>query len=237
VMDAAGNTSTVNFLFRYDPSQQQEMSFPQNSISLLPNQENKLEFSDINVYFPPSSFYHLVPFLYAAQQAKEAVAASGIHSLHNYTVPVNDSFTVKIKLNDSVPGNLRDKVVMQLNTNKKKVAVKGPWMDNWMTARFWDLGSVRLLVDTIPPVIYTTGWRDGSNVKKKKSIALIARDNAGELRRFRAELNGSWLMFRRKDDGFIHDFDEHTSPGKHTLRVIAEDEAGNVSEKMLTFTR
>jgi hypothetical protein len=235
VRDAQGNESTLRFNFRYEPSLQQDRMFAQNFISLLPNQENKIAFDDIQVDFPASSFYHMVPFVYSATTAMNA--ASNIHQLHNFTVPVNDSFTVRLKLNEQVPDTLRNKVVMQLLSNRKKVATKGEWNSNWMSAKFWDLGSVRLLVDTIPPVINTSGWTNGSNVKGRKSISLLVRDAVGEIKSFRAELDGKWLMFRRKDDLFIHDFDEHTSAGKHSLRIIAEDQAGNVSENIYTFTR
>lgn len=237
VYDAQGNVSVLAFNFKYDPAATKQPLFVQNSIPLLPNQENTISYSDINVVFPPTAFYHMVPFVYAAQQAKDMASASNIHLLHNPAVPVQDSFTVRLKVNEQLPETLRDRVVMQLVSNRKKEAVKGTWQNNWMEARLWDLGSVRLLVDTIPPVVSLSGWTSGTSLKAHKSMALVVKDDAGEIKTFRAELDGKWLMFRRKNDAFIHDFDSRTTPGKHDLKVIVEDQAGNLTQKNYSFTR
>jgi hypothetical protein len=235
VLDPEGNTATLKFRFRYDPALNQEMFFTTNSIPMFPNQENRLSMNDIEVLFPPHSFYHMVPFVHTVMEAKQ-LDASGIHSLHSYNIPVHDSFTVKIRSQIPASDPLREKIVMQLTSNRKKVATKGAWDGDWMTAKFWDLGQVRLLVDTIPPTL-TTGMRNGANLGKSKAIVFTARDNAGEIKSFRAELDGKWLMFRRKSYSFIHDFDERTTRGKHELKVRVEDVAGNITERTYTFTR
>ena len=236
VLDPEGNVATLKFRFRYDPALNQEMFFTTNSIPMLPNQENKLSMNDIEVLFPQYSFYHMVPFVHTVMEAKQMAAASGIHSLHNYQIPVHDSFTVRLRSQIPSTDPLRDKIVMQLTSDRKKVATKGAWEGDWMQAKFWDLGQVKLLVDTVPPSL-TTSLRNNANLSKRKSIVFTARDNAGEIKRFRTELDGKWLMFRRKSYSFIHDFDERTTRGKHELRVRVEDEAGNITERVYTFTR
>lgn len=106
-----------------------------------------------------------------------------------------------------------------------------------MVAKYWDLGNVRLLVDTIPPTITPAGWRSNSSLKALKSIAFTVKDDLGEIKSFRAMLDGKWLMFRRKSYSFIHDFDERTNSGAHELKVMVEDEAGNITERTYNFTR
>jgi hypothetical protein len=236
-MDAAGNVTKLRFRFKFDPAKTKDYMFTQNSIPLLPNQENTIEFDDINVFFPATSFYHMVPFVYAVQETNTARAASRIHSLHNYTIPINDSFTVKIKTTLPANNPLRDRVVIQLTSNRKIEAQKGAWNGDWMTAKFGDLGNIRLLIDTVPPTIRPVGWKAGSNLKKLRSISFIVKDDVGEIQSFRAELDGKWLMFRRKDNSFIHDFDERTTPGAHELKVTVLDMAGNTSEKSYRFIR
>jgi len=233
--DAAGNTTITTIRFRYDPFKQQDLMFAQNFLSFLPNQQNQLDFPGINASFPASSFYHIVPFVYAASWGMKA--ASATHQLFNAAIPVQDSFTVRLQLNDSISPLLKDKVVMQLNTGKKKVVTKGEWQDNWMSAKFWDLGAVRLIADTIKPTITPVGWKNGSTLKARKSFAFVVRDDVGEISSFRAELDGKWLLFCRKDHLFIHDFDERTTQGKHSLRVQVQDEAGNITDKMYTFIK
>ena len=237
VYDAAGNKSVTRFRFRYDSSGSKAITFASNTITMLPNQQNELTHDEIKVNFPPSSFYHTVPFVHIAQQANTLAAASKGHLLHTIQVPVNDSFTVKIKTSLATNDPLRNKVVMQLLGNDKKVATKGTWEDDWMVAKFWDLGKVQLLTDTIPPTIVLAGWRNNGNLKARKSLSFTIRDDVGEIKIFKALLDGKWLMFRRKSYSFIHDFDERTSEGKHELQVLVEDQAGNITNKTYIFTR
>ncbi len=235
--DAAGNVSVATFRFRYEPARLTDLTFPDSTLLLFPNQQNSIAFKEVQVTFPTDAFYHMVPFVYAVQEAVNLAAASKTHVLHNTMVPVHDSFTVRIKSDIPADDTRRDKIVMQLKANDKTVATKGTWEDNWMSAKFLDLGSVRLLVDTTPPTIVQSGWRNNANVKSLKSIAFTVRDDAGEIKSFRAMLDGKWLMFRRKSYSFIHDFDERTTAGNHQLQITVEDQAGNVTEKKYGFTR
>jgi hypothetical protein len=126
---------------------------------------------------------------------------------------------------------------MQLLYKGDKDVVKNDWKGDWMEGKFRDFGVIKLVLDTIPPTLTPVGLRNGSNLKTAGSISFIARDDAGELQRFRAELDGQWLMFSRKSNYFIYRFDEHCPPGTHELKVTVEDVAGNVTERSYTFTR
>jgi hypothetical protein len=70
------------------------------------------------------------------------------------------------------------------------------------------------------------------------------KDNLGAIKSFRAELDpdaagiGQWLCFTNdKGLGYIYKFDEKCPPGKHTLRITAQDVAGNIAVKEIRFTR
>ncbi|TDH24097.1 M23 family metallopeptidase [Segetibacter sp. 3557_3] len=237
VKDVSGNTTTINFRVRYVASAIQNQAANPAAEAMFPGQENKLEKPGIEVRFSKTAFYDTVPFIYATQQPASGAIVSAVHSLHNFTVPVHDSFTVRIQPTADLPEQLRDRVVMQLVNERKKVAVKGSWKNNQLEAKYWDLGKVQLILDTVPPVVRPVGWRDGSLLSKATSITFAAADDAGELKSFRAELDGKWLMFSRKSDYFIHRFDERTSAGSHELLITATDEAGNITSRMYRFTR
>ncbi|WP_018613128.1 M23 family metallopeptidase [Segetibacter koreensis] len=237
VKDAVGNTSTLTFKFRWSPSTTDDLVFPQNSINMAPGKANTLQMDDIEADFSPKAFYDTVPFVYSAELSKDTKVVSAIHHLHNFTVPVHDSFMVRIKPTALIPDNLKDRIVMQLISNHKIEAVKGQWKEGWMEAKFRDLGLVKLLIDTIPPRVAIAGWTNGANLRNKKSIAIATSDNVDDVKSFTAFLDGNWLMFSRKNNTFTHLFDKRTGPGKHELVVEVEDEAGNVTERTYTFTR
>lgn len=237
VKDAAGNSSVLSFKFKWDPSKTEDLMFAANSIFMVTGKENTLKMDDIEADFSAKAFYDTVPFIYSAELSKDTRVVSAIHHLHNFTVPVHDSFVVRIKPIVLISDSVKDRVVMQLISNRKIEAVKGQWKDNWMEAKFRDLGIVKLLIDTLPPNIRLAGWVSGSNLRSRKLISIAASDNVDDVKSFTAFLDGDWVMFSRKDNTFTHAFDERTGPGRHELRVIVEDEAGNITERKYGFIR
>jgi hypothetical protein len=237
VKDVAGNASTVNFKFKWSPRITKDILSVANTILMVPEKENVIKTDDIEVAFSNKAFYDTVPFIYKSSVVNDGKAVSAVHYLHNYTIPVHDSFTVRIRSAITLLEEDKDKVVMQLVSNRKTEAVKGKWTNDWMEAKFRDPGIIKLVVDTIPPRMWPTGWINGGSVSNKKEISFLVNDNLGEIKNFKAMLDGSWLLFSRKNDFFIHKFDEKTTRGKHELVVTAEDEAGNLTEKTFSFTR
>ncbi|MCW3107190.1 MAG: family metallopeptidase [Segetibacter sp.] len=237
VKDVAGNTSVLTFKFKWDPTTTKDVSVASNAIAMVPEKENAIKTDDLEAVFSNRAFYDTVPFVYRSAPANDSKLVSAIHYLHNYTIPVHDSFTVRIKPSSYLTETDRDKVVMQLVSNHKIEAVKGTWVNDWMEAKIRDLGIVKLAIDSIPPRITATGWVNGGTVSNKKSISFVVTDNIGEIKSFKALLDSNWLMFSRKKDSFIHTFDERTTRGKHELVVTVEDIAGNVTEKTYSFIR
>lgn len=230
VKDAAGNSSVLTFKIKWDPSKTENVMFTANSIPMIPRKENTLKMENIEADFSDKAFYDTVPFVYSAELSHDAKTVSAIHHLYNFTIPVHDSFTVRIKPTASIPESLKDRVIVQLISNHKTEAVKGHWKDEWMEAKFRDLGILQLLLDTTPP-----NMRIG---RSRNSIIIGTGDNAGEIRSCKAYLDGNhWLLFSRKNNTFTYAFDEKTAPGRHELTIEVEDVAGNIAEKKYSFTR
>ena len=75
-------------------------------------------------------------------------------------------------------------------------------------------------------------------MSRTSRMVFTVKDNLETVRNVRAELDGKWLRFTNdKGRNFIYIFDELCGPGSHTLKVSAEDEAGNAAVKIFTFTR
>ncbi len=235
VKDAAGNTSVVTYKVRFDPAKVNDRVFAANTITMIPGAENRLTEEEVEVVFSPKAFYDIVPFVYKAEAAKDPKVVSKIHHLHTYKVPVQDYYTVRIKPAVPLADEVKEKVVMQLVSNRKIVTMIGKWDNDWKEGSFRDLGSVRLLIDSAPPTI-STSFKNGANLSKASAITIYTRDNT-EVESFNAMLNGQWLLFSRKGNTFIHKFDERTAAGTHQLTVTVEDIAGNITEKIFTFTR
>jgi hypothetical protein len=237
VKDAAGNATSINFFIQLNKAFGTD-PYPSNAQPLLPNQENFVKGNSVRVSFTKNAFYDVVPFVLNENINANKNNASAFVALHNYTVPVHDSFTVQLKTTLAANDPSRKKVVMQLISGTSKQVKNGDWNGDWMSAKFNKLGFVQLLVDNVVPTITPVGWKNGAILSAAKRLVLKCKDDLGEIDSFRAELDGQWLMFaKRTGDNFIYTFDEHCSKGSHTLKVTVTDVAGNITTTTYTFKR
>ena len=200
-----------------------------------------VENTDCEFYIGEHCLYDSVHIVYKRTAAAAANIVSGVHSIGAAYIPLQDSMTVRIKPLIALDADKRSHIVMQRfagNKQHKQEVQKVDWQKGWAAARFRDMGSFQLVLDETPPVIVPVGFTDGANMSKATRLVFIIKDNLDEFKNFRAELDGKWLRFTNdKGRSFIYIFDEQCAPGAHSLKVSAEDEAGNSAAKIFSFTR
>jgi murein DD-endopeptidase MepM/ murein hydrolase activator NlpD len=172
-------------------------------------------------------------------------AVSPVHAIGFPWIPLQDPLLVRIRPVKEISAAERDRVVMVRMAGNEKEVQRPEWQGGWASARFREFGNFQLVEDQVAPVIQPVGFRDGALLNKAAGITFRVKDNLGAIRSFRAELDppetggaGQWLCFANdKGRAFIYTFDEHCPHGKHLLRVVAEDEAGNTAVGIFHFTR
>ena len=241
VMDAAGNTSLLQFNVQFDPAIPKKSSpapgFPVIQKEFYPGIMNGYENNRIGFLLEEKCLYDSFRFQYSETVQN---GANPIYHLHNNSVPLHKSFLVKIKSN--IPAFVKDKVLIQRSWNAKNSYVKAEPVTlsdgEWFASSIREWGDFQLVVDTLPPIITPLGFKDNSNLSKQNRIAFVVTDNSGELKNFTATLDGNWLRFSNdKGRTFIYTFDEKCTPGPHELLIIAEDLVGNKSERKYHFVR
>ncbi len=235
VKDANGNTSFLKFDIQRGPGVaekiKKETSPFLNQTFFHPGFINLFENNSISFYLSENALYDSIRFRY-----NEIIPQEGytIYQLHNTSVPVQGYFPIKIKASASFP----DKIVMHRFANNKDDYAKAEFENGWYKASFREFGNFQLMIDTIPPKIVPIGVRDGMNAVKLNRLAFVITDNTEEIKKFTATLDGNWLRFSNdKGKTFIYTFDEMCPPGEHELKIIAEDQVGNVTEKIYHFTK
>lgn len=239
VKDANGNTSLLKFDIKRnanipEPQKLYPASYYQAQI-FSPGFVNVFESETIRFYLPANCLYDSIHFQYSETIPKQGFA---VYQLHNTSVPLQSYFPISIKAEIALP----NKAVMHRFANgKHDYAKAGPVMNGketgWYKASFREFGSFQLMIDTMPPVITPIGFKNGMNSSKQSRIVFVVKDNTEEIK-FNALLDGNWLRFSNdKGSRFIYDFDEMCQPGEHELKIIAEDQVGNVAEKVYKFTR
>ncbi len=234
--DAAGNISSLSFLYRRKDTVPAARSTNADITKLQPNNNFDLEKEGIKVSFNEMAFYDTVPFKVNVLNAPQQTVSS-VYNLCCTDIPVHTYYDVSIKLLQQVPDSLRSKVLMQLSSDKYADAAKGDWNGNWMQASFERLGTFQLVMDTIAPSIEFVNIPKSNDYSNENHLTIEVKDNLSAIKKFRAVLDGQWLMFSRKDNYYIYNFDGHCSLGTHQLLVTAEDESGNIAQQAFSFIK
>ena len=239
VKDPNGNTSVLEFKIRKGVVTQatNSNSFSKDEKEFLPGFVNVFENENLEIYLPAATLYDSVKFTHSEKASVSPTAYSNVFSILSGLVPAQVYFTVRIKANKPVSGNLSNKILMKRSWKGNSEVVKASKNGDWYSAKFNAFGDFELIADNEPPVI-NASFHDGADLSHATRIIITPKDNNDAIKDFRAELDGKWLLFTNdKARLFIYTFDEKCPRGKHELKISVEDEAGNRSERILQFTR
>jgi hypothetical protein len=195
------------------------------------------ETEDLQVVIPEDALYDSIHFRHTRLAAASVPSAySAVHEVHTPNVPLHTAMTVRLKADKPIPYPLRERMIIRKTTGSEHQVRKARWEAGWHTAEFREFGRFQLLADETPPTIQFVGLADGGRVTGSR-ITVSVDDDHKAIKNFRAELDGSWLLFSQRGRSFTYRLDEHFPPGKHSLRVSVEDEAGNRSTRSIELNR
>lgn len=236
VKDAYGNTSTLDYSIQYNGA---AVAPAVNTAKMFyPFMLDGFETEHCEFYIGERCLYDSVHIRHSESANSHPQGVSDVHTIGASTIPLQESFLVRIQPNRPLTVNEQQRTVMQWYSGSRQDVQKVEWQNGWASARFRDFGSFRLVTDETPPQINAPGLPDGADLSKASRIVFTVTDNLGRFKNVRALLDGKWLRFTNdKGRTFIYRFDEKCLGGPHELVISAEDEAGNRTEKMFKFTR
>ena len=227
VKDTKGNTTRRSFSVQYDPSLT-IASVPANSQRFLPNNVNVFEEDGFELFTTEATIYDTVNVSYSSTEKWAANAISLQHTFLSNAIPSHDSVTVRIKPTVAISEDQRTHLIIKNVAGSRTFIQRATWQGGWISAKFRQFGSYQAFADTEPPTVNAPA----TNLSRSSSISFTPRDNFNVIRRFRVELDGKWLRFSNNGGRtWTYSFDENFSRGSHELKVIIEDEAGNVTTK------
>jgi hypothetical protein len=238
VKDASGNASTLNYKIQYKFNASNQYVPLSSAKQFYPQMMDGLESPECEFYLGERCLFDSVHIRYSKAANSNSSVVSSIHTIGAAYIPIRDSMLVRIQPTRPLTDAEKARTVMQWFAGTKREVQKVQWQGNWASARFRDLGNFQLVVDTEPPTIAPVGFANGANLSKAVRIAFTVDDNFDRVKNVRTELDGKWLRFTNdKGRTFIYVFDEKFMSGNHQLRIRAEDEAGNVTEKVYDIIR
>jgi hypothetical protein len=233
VKDATGNTSRIQFNIQYDEGLRRAYNIP-NGERFLPNNINIFERENFELFTTEKTIYDSIAVSFSESNNNTANAVSSVFSFLNAAIPSHDSVTVRIKPTENIPFEWKDRIVIKNISGEKTFVEKAQWQNGWYTAKFRQFGTYQAFIDKEPPTINTPS----TNLTKTNRIVFIPRDNFNVIKKFRVEVDGQWLRFTNdKGKTWIYSLDEHFPKGNHELKVVVEDEAGNITTKVWNVTR
>lgn len=235
VKDADGNISELEFTVQSDDLSPAVINSSANRV--VPNIVNVKEGPGWQLYFPDNCFYDEFDLKVSAVASAAPNAFSAVFNFNTPAVPVQDTFYVRIKPSKAVPESLKDKLIIQKIVKQKKDVQKAVWVRDYLQGEFREFGTYTLLADDVPPQILAYGIKNGGSVTALKKIVISVKDNYEEIKNFRAELDGKWLMFSQRGNTFTYRMDERFAPGRHQLKISVQDEAGNSSVSLFELIR
>ncbi len=235
VKDANDNATTLRFKLKRTATVTPAVNVQKDSRYMLPSQLNIFEQDDVQLVSTEKSFYDAFRFVYNYKTS--ALAYSNIHVMHTPLIPVHDSMMYRIKPNKPLPESGRNRVLMVKTARGKKDVARATLVKGWYEAKFREFGEFWLEVDEVPPTLAISGVVDGGTVTSNTLITCTAADNQKEIRSFRAEIDGEWIMFSGLGPVYRYRVDDHCPEGEHELKISVEDEAGNTIERVIRFTR
>ncbi|MBS1731587.1 MAG: M23 family metallopeptidase [Bacteroidetes bacterium] len=236
VNDLEGNTSILSFKIQLT-SIDNNFTYPADAIPFMPGQENNVQGNSFEAHFSSKAFYESFPFSFKEIANKTPNNASEIVSLGDETIPVHDAYDMRIRTTLSPNDPLKKSTVMQLAVGNKKDYQKGIWSGDWMQGSFRSLGKISLIIDTIPPEIFITGWKNGQTFSANSKLSFRATDKGSAIESFVGKLDGDWILFSNRNGLYTYNFDSHCTVGKHILNITVRDIAGNETIKEYTFSK
>jgi murein DD-endopeptidase MepM/ murein hydrolase activator NlpD len=234
IKDIEGNTSVVRFNVQYDAALKDPLMFTADRFKLIPNQPNRFKTENTELQFDKMSLYDTVN-LTVREQFSAGTNALPMVDIGSGSIPIHAPYTIKLKMPATTAAQYKNNIVMQLTGYRLNQVKKGTWDGEWMSASFNKFGKAQLVVDLQPPMIQPIGFSDGSSIGNT-AIRVRVNDDLG-LKNFRGELDGKYLLFKKSGETFTYTVDEHAPTGTHSLKLIAEDVAGNIIEKTYSINR
>ncbi len=180
--------------------------------------------------FPANSFYRSFYFNYTETAGQDS-SFSHIINLGSRFVPVHKRFDFTI-IPDTIPHKYKDKMYMAKIDEDNIYYVGGEWKGNALYARIREFGSYAVYSDTVPPIVKTLNFPKGKLPAKQKTLKLIIKDKETGIKKYRAVLNGEWLLmeYDAKNDLLTYFVDEHLKKGKNDFKLTVYDNVGNKTD-------
>ncbi|MBT8316629.1 MAG: M23 family metallopeptidase [Lutibacter sp.] len=193
---------------------------------------NKFQQNGVTVAFPKYTFYNN---FYLDFEVKDALV-----KVHTPTIPLDKRYTLTFDVSGYSAEEKKQLYIAYILDNGKSSYENTVKKDFTFYTSTKKLGDFTLLSDTINPKVRLQNFKDQQWLTHFKTLKLKISDNESGIKSYRGEIDGEWILleYNVKNGILTYDFnDKIFTSAKHTLKVIVEDNVGNLSTLNATFFR
>ncbi|MGI6719201.1 MAG: M23 family metallopeptidase [Bacteroidales bacterium] len=242
VKDTYENTSVLTFYVKQDSKPYPYYEAKQYDFSFNHRIRNILEYDGVRLKADANTFFHDIDFDYSKTESTEKGALSPIYTLGDRSITSFKPIEIALEVDKDIPNHLKSKLyVGELSVKKEWVYVDGKVMFDWITFTTNNLGSYRIMIDTIPPTITCNSLKANTSnyVGDKNKIDVYIKDSQSGIKSYYPTINGKWILmdYDAKNDKLTYEFDDRISKGENLLKIEVLDNRNNktVIERTLIY--
>jgi len=234
VKDIAGNTAIVSLKVKSSPPKLQQPNAKPAATFFHYDKQNEFSTDKVKVVIPTGNLYDDLDFSYAILPEKKGTY-SEIHRIHNRMTPINDTYELWIRPDNSI-GRFAGKAVI---VNTDGICEGGDYENGYVKAKVRTFGDYYVKVDTVPPTIRPINIREGANLSKMKRLSLKIGDNLSGVKSYVGKIDDKWILMEwdYKTHVLSYSFDHTLSPGKHQFELTVTDFKDNIAHFTANFIR
>ncbi|MFA7200251.1 MAG: M23 family metallopeptidase [Bacteroidales bacterium] len=256
VSDAAGNRSTRHFTLRrtgalralvekIDEQVPERASLPAWEFNRVFywDKANRFEAEGLVVDLPEHALYKNIRFRSVRKDAYEWI-------IHTAEEPLHKMMEVQMQIPEDIPDTLHRKVYVLRQSDKGRDPHKqevdprlwrsagGHSLEGTVSFRTNAFGRFKITLDTLPPTV-TASFPEGADIRGRRTIHFIIKDNESGIADYRITVDGKWLLgqydAKRSRVTCLLDPDVIKKGTRHQLVMTVTDNKGNVTELNTNF--
>ena len=196
------------------------------------DQFHKYSQNGVTIAFPKNTFYRNAYLDFSVE--------NGIAKVHKPNIPLSRNYTLTFDVSDYSEANRENMYIAKVDDKGKTSYVSTKKKDNSFYTTTKSLGNYTLDSDSEAPEINLKSFKQDQWISAHKTLQVKISDKKSGIKSYRGEINGEWILmeYNVKNGELTYDFSDKSFPsGKHDLKVVVTDNAGNEKTLNATFFR
>ncbi len=227
LFDAASNKTIIKVPIEYQEMEAEiKKEKLDGAITINPQNEKHLSFSNVNVHFKKNTFYEPEDVLVFSETNHLELSPDNLY--------IKTPIKVELSL-DSIDVSLRPYAFLGIKTRDQSFAyVNNEQKDGKLIAGINNMGIYQIKFDTIPPSIKAKNFKDGALLNYYSKLILKTEDIESGIKSFEGYINDQWILleYEPKDQTLTYNFDDKIAGDNNSyhLRVVVTDQLNNSKE-------